>query len=401
MLAERIDELLDELMTAAPSQGVIPAVAPLDLDDDGPLDQPIEEEFRAGTMTLSWDAAEERVVIEVFPFTEAAVVAPDQLEEDIEEPEPDEVFLVRIPPGVARAFVKRAAEVLGAGRPDLPVLRQPDRPRRPPVRAGQRVPPPRPVSRPRPPRATSSSRPDHAGLQRDLPGRSTAGSSTSRSPGSGRCGTSPTARWPGARWRRTPSPRRCGWAVVPTDLPGRGPHGPGMVQVWREPDPSRRRSTWCPPGPCPGYLRVDASTPRPRVSLVHEDTVALRRMAVFDVVVNNADRKGGHVLAMPDGHRYGVDHGVSFHVENKAAHRALGLGLGDPLPTRRNARRPRCCYARVDGDLAGRPPCSSSEEAIAASSPAASASPGRPDAGPPAGGRRSRGPPSDRAPLPR
>ena len=40
-------------------------------------------------------------------------------------------------------------------------------------------------------------------------------------------------------------------------------------------------------------------------------------MAVFDVVVNNADRKGGHVLEMADGHRYGVDHGVTFHAEHK------------------------------------------------------------------------------------
>ena len=53
------------------------------------------------------------------------------------------------------------------------------------------------------------------------------------------------------------------------------------------------------------------------VTLVHEDTAALRRMAVFDVLVNNADRKGGHVLPMPDGHRYGVDHGVTFHHEPK------------------------------------------------------------------------------------
>ncbi len=49
----------------------------------------------------------------------------------------------------------------------------------------------------------------------------------------------------------------------------------------------------------------------------HEDTVALRRIAVFDVVTNNTDRKGGHVLPMPDGHRYGVDHGVCFHTEDK------------------------------------------------------------------------------------
>jgi uncharacterized repeat protein (TIGR03843 family) len=40
-------------------------------------------------------------------------------------------------------------------------------------------------------------------------------------------------------------------------------------------------------------------------------------MTVFDAVVNNADRKGGHVLAMTDGHRYGVDHGLTFHVEHK------------------------------------------------------------------------------------
>ena len=40
-------------------------------------------------------------------------------------------------------------------------------------------------------------------------------------------------------------------------------------------------------------------------------------MVVFDAIVNNADRKGGHVLPMTDGHRYGVDHGVSFHTDPK------------------------------------------------------------------------------------
>ena len=45
--------------------------------------------------------------------------------------------------------------------------------------------------------------------------------------------------------------------------------------------------------------------------------MALRRMAVFDVIVNNADRKGAHILAMPGGHRYGVDHGLTFHVQDK------------------------------------------------------------------------------------
>ncbi|MBA9080261.1 putative repeat protein (TIGR03843 family) [Micrococcus aloeverae] len=51
--------------------------------------------------------------------------------------------------------------------------------------------------------------------------------------------------------------------------------------------------------------------------MAHEDSGALRRMAVFDVLVNNADRKGAHILAMPGGHRYGVDHGLTFHVQDK------------------------------------------------------------------------------------
>ncbi len=120
-LAERVDELLDEVMSSTDSAAVVPAMAPVGLEDSEPLEQPIEEEFRAGTMTLSWDPHDERVVIEVFPYTEAAVISPDQLdEEDFEEPEPDEVFLVRITAGAARAFVKRSEQVLGAGRPDCP-----------------------------------------------------------------------------------------------------------------------------------------------------------------------------------------------------------------------------------------------------------------------------------------
>ena len=123
-LAERMDELLDEVM-ASGSETVVPAVAPLALDDSDPLEQPIEEEFRAGTMTLSWDPDDQRVVIEVFPFTEAAVVSPDQVDQDFEEPEPDEVLLVRIPPGSARAFVKRTEQVLDAGRPSCPFCGNP------------------------------------------------------------------------------------------------------------------------------------------------------------------------------------------------------------------------------------------------------------------------------------
>ncbi len=124
-LAERVDELLDEVMQAAGGSALVPAVAPFDLIDNDPLEQPIEEEFRAGTMTLSWDSATERIVIEVFPYTEAAVVSPEQLDEDLEEPEPDEIFLVRLTAGAARAFVGRARSVIGAGRPDCPFCGNP------------------------------------------------------------------------------------------------------------------------------------------------------------------------------------------------------------------------------------------------------------------------------------
>jgi uncharacterized repeat protein (TIGR03847 family) len=122
-LAERVDELLDQVLDDGSSDQIVPAVAPHDLDDQAPLEQPIEEEFRAGTMTLSWDPGLSRVVIEVFPITEEAVVVEgdDELEVEVfEEPEPQEVLLVRITPGAARAFALRAGRVVEAGRPSCP-----------------------------------------------------------------------------------------------------------------------------------------------------------------------------------------------------------------------------------------------------------------------------------------
>ena len=86
------------------------------------------------------------------------------------------------------------------------------------------------------------------------------------------------------------------------------------------------------------------------VSLVHEDTPPLRRMAVFDVLVNNADRKGGHVLAMPDGHRYGVDHGVTFHTDHKLRTVLWGW-LGRPADRRRAGRDRAGSASAWRGDL--------------------------------------------------
>jgi uncharacterized repeat protein (TIGR03847 family) len=118
VLAERVDELLDEVMASTSSETVVPAIAPYDLEDSEPLEQPINEEFRAGTMTLSWDPDDERVVIEVFPVAESLVEDPEDGE--LEEPEPEEMLLVRMEPAYARAFVKRAELVVEAGRPPCP-----------------------------------------------------------------------------------------------------------------------------------------------------------------------------------------------------------------------------------------------------------------------------------------
>ncbi|WP_310530318.1 SCO1664 family protein [Nocardioides sp.] len=111
-----------------------------------------------------------------------------------------------------------------------------------------------------------------------------------------------------------------GWNIVPRTIVRDGPHGPGMVQVWQEPDPAQSPVDLVPAGGMPpGFRHVfDGVDGRDRqVSLIHEDSTPLRLMAIFDVLVNNADRKGGHVLAMTDGHRYGVDHGLTFHVDHK------------------------------------------------------------------------------------
>lgn len=144
-----------------------------------------------------------------------------------------------------------------------------------------------------------------------------------------------------------------GWSVVPQTWLGEGPHGAGMVQLWAEPDPDQAPVDLVPAGTLPpGYRHVlDAldGDERP-VSLVHEDAEPLRRMALFDVLINNGDRKGGHVLGMADGHRYGVDHGVSFHVDNKLRTVLWGW-LGEPLS---DDERTAVAAVLDDAELVGR-----------------------------------------------
>jgi len=138
-----------------------------------------------------------------------------------------------------------------------------------------------------------------------------------------------------------------GWDIVPETWMAEGPHGVGMLQRWQEPDPVQEAVTLVDGGEQrAGWLAVfDGVDQHDRdVTLIHEDTPALRRMAVFDVLVNNADRKGGHVLEMPGGHRYGVDHGVTFHHEPKLRTVLWGWH-GEPLTDEEVAGVNRVCEA--------------------------------------------------------
>lgn len=112
-LAERLEEVLDTLMAEDGNPFSVPALTPDGLTDDEPLDQPVVEQFRTGTMSLGWDPTTAQVVIEAFPIP--------MVDEDtgmvLDDVEPEEVLVVRIPVGAARAFAQRTRQVVGAGRP--------------------------------------------------------------------------------------------------------------------------------------------------------------------------------------------------------------------------------------------------------------------------------------------
>jgi uncharacterized repeat protein (TIGR03843 family) len=149
-----------------------------------------------------------------------------------------------------------------------------------------------------------------------------------------------------------------GWGLVPPTVLRDGPYGEGMVQLWIDP-PGKDTATDGGPQdgdesdeaggardaqpelfgltedtePAPGWKPVvQARLENGRAALlVHADDIRLRRLAVLDAVINNADRKGGHLLPAADGRLYGIDHGVTFHTEDKL--RTLLWGwAGEPLP---------------------------------------------------------------------
>lgn len=133
-----------------------------------------------------------------------------------------------------------------------------------------------------------------------------------------------------------------GWDTVPpTVFRADGPHGPGMVQQWVE---AAEQSVDAPVVPDLVDLCGPDAVPADcfpivtgfdgrgdEVVLVHADDPRLQRMAVLDVLINNADRKGGHILAGADGVVYGIDHGICLHVEDKLRTVLWGWA-GHPVP---------------------------------------------------------------------
>ncbi|AXG77030.1 SCO1664 family protein [Streptomyces paludis] len=153
-----------------------------------------------------------------------------------------------------------------------------------------------------------------------------------------------------------------GWHLVPPTVLRDGPYGEGMCQLWIDLEPDddadavndaedtaadeeAARADDTPDADFgPLLALVDEERPgdgwkavgRAEVGegrtalLVHADDEQLRRLAVLDAVINNGDRKGGHLLPAPGGHLYAIDHGVTFHVEDKL--RTLLWGwAGEPL----------------------------------------------------------------------
>jgi len=122
-LAERLDVMLDEVARRFDRDPATPTT----IDDTDPLEQPIEEEFRAGTMTLAWEADAERVVIEVFsvvPGEQAELEETDPVQAAMDS-EDAEVFIVRISEEQARAFARRAVALVASGRPSCPFCGRP------------------------------------------------------------------------------------------------------------------------------------------------------------------------------------------------------------------------------------------------------------------------------------
>jgi uncharacterized repeat protein (TIGR03847 family) len=123
VLAERLGELVAELeRRGVPEAAAVSEVALP--DDSGPLDEPLNEAFRAGSLTLGWDGGAGRVLVEARAQSEdGEAIDPD--EDDDEDEDGPDLLRVRISLDAARSFVARAGRVVAAGRPPCPLCGNP------------------------------------------------------------------------------------------------------------------------------------------------------------------------------------------------------------------------------------------------------------------------------------
>ena len=128
LLAEKIDEVLDELRSTEGNPFRVPDSTPVELVDNDPLEQPLDTQFRTGAMGLGWDPTTAEIVIEAYAMIDVDDVDPDEFGSEPLKVEPPEALFVRIPVGTARAFAKRTHEVVGAGRPSCPLCGYPMNP---------------------------------------------------------------------------------------------------------------------------------------------------------------------------------------------------------------------------------------------------------------------------------
>jgi uncharacterized repeat protein (TIGR03847 family) len=122
LLAERLTELLEEL----DRRGVADAVEqPGAVGDTAALDEPINEAFRVGTLSLGWDTGDELVVLEAREVTDDEDDDETGVGEDDDDEDGPDLLRVRFAPAEARRFIARAVRVLAAGRPPCPLCGQP------------------------------------------------------------------------------------------------------------------------------------------------------------------------------------------------------------------------------------------------------------------------------------
>lgn len=130
VLAEHLERVLEEILRRTSGEVEVPPAVER-ADDTSPLDAPISEDFRVGTITIAWDPSVSRLVIELFSNVDQTEeepeepVEPTSEDEDEAEVEADECVVVKISPSYARDFIARAQALVAAGRPSCPFCMQP------------------------------------------------------------------------------------------------------------------------------------------------------------------------------------------------------------------------------------------------------------------------------------